>query len=530
MTFYLSTETVKAAYEELTCFDYTSPTILHHFFVLKAAGFNSLTYENVSKISTEGFLPAFKISSLFSPTENAPEEYSFIYPFQMRNWAAKPPKESIKKFVSTRIKNNILGGATTWRALVEDLEGIEIRFRHDYLNEIAQNHLGNKIPALAFSIWAARFDEFQKIVNPREIIEKFLSEFNINIKEFSILFQTNTGIDIHFHKEKHDSESIRKIIGKPNDADNNWSNSIPSSFIQELDFSFTNLDFQFKTSGKHMLTTDDIYSVLKDNYQIILSGPPGTSKSFIANEIANEYFKGSYTKIQFHPRYSYQDFIGGHTVRGTTVSYEKGVMTNIIDKYKQEKTNHLLIIDEINGANVGQVFGEVIQLLDRDNKTQVRIDGVLNEYSIPHNIFIIATMNSADRSLGALDYAIRRRFSIIDCQPNYLLVSEICTSDFSFALGDLLRKINTRLFEILKNKELAVGHTLFLKENKNSDEKYHWDKKKFTELFNFKILPIIEEYCHGNQSQLHSILGDELPQRLSPEMFAIEAEKFINAA
>ena len=109
MTCYLSTETVKAAYEELTCFDYTSPTILHHFFVLKAAGFNSLTYENVSKISTEGFLPAFKISSLFSPTENAPEEYSFIYPFQMRNWAAKPPKESIKKFVSTRIKNNILG-------------------------------------------------------------------------------------------------------------------------------------------------------------------------------------------------------------------------------------------------------------------------------------------------------------------------------------------------------------------------------------------------------------------------------------
>ncbi len=532
MTFFLTTETIAEAYSELSSLEPTSPGILHIFLILKGTGYNSITFEPISKIAKEAYLPAYKISGLFAPFERTPETYNFISPFQMKAWGAQAPSESLTKWVSSRVKNNILGGATTWRPIIiDDPDGLSIKFKHDYLNVISSEHLGTKkLPISAIAVWANRFTEFSEKISLSQLIQIFLSDYHITKKELSTLFSISNHIKLNFGHEMHKAKEIRGLIGKPaKSLDSDWLSTIPLNKREELILPFNKASFTKKLYGVRQMEIEKIYEVLLNSHQIILSGPPGTSKSYIANNVAIKYFDNNFTKVQFHPKYSYQDFIGGYVVRGTNVEYENGVLIDLInDKLKNGK-KHLLIIDEINRANVGQVFGETIQLLDRDNKTQIRIDGKLKEYALPENLYILGTMNSSDRSLGALDFAIRRRFSFIYCPPDPMLLADLCTTDFDLSLTDFLRKINLKLLEILKNPELAIGHTFFMNSKKKKNGEMMWDEDDFTNLFNHKILPMIEEYCHGNQSQLYSILGPDLPNRLNPAEFLKAANDLINA-
>jgi len=533
MTYFLTTETIAKAYSELSSLDPTSPGILHIFLILKGTGYNSVTFEPISKIAKGAYLPAYKISSLFAPFERTPETYNFISPFQMKAWGAQAPSENLNKWVSSRVKNNILGGATTWRPIIiDDPDGTSIKFKHDYLNVILSEHLGaKKIPISAMAIWANRFTEFTQKISLSQLIEIFISEYHITTKEFSTLFRISNQIILNFGHEIHEASAIRALIGKPaRSIDSEWLLTSPLKKYEESILPFNKESFSRKLNGVRQMDLDKIYEVLLDSHQIILSGPPGTSKSFIANNLARKYFQGNFTKVQFHPKYSYQDFIGGYVVRGTNVEYENGVLIDLIDNKLKDGKNYLLIIDEINRANVGQVFGETIQLLDRDNKTQIRIDGKLKEYTLPENLFILGTMNSSDRSLGALDFAIRRRFSFIYCPPDPLLLADSCETDFDLSITDFLRKMNLKLLEILKNPELTIGHTFFMSSSKIKDGKVMWNQNDLTNLFNHKILPMIEEYCHGNQSQLYSILGPDLPNRLNPAEFTKAANNLINAS
>ncbi len=532
MGYFLATKTVKEAYEALTSYEPVSPGILHIFLILKGAGYNSITFENLSKLGREALQPAYRISGLFSPIEHSPEAYNFISPFQMKSWAAQAPSENLNKWVAQRIKNNILGGATTWRPIItDDPDGLTIKFKHDYINVISDEHLGGKkIPFEAIAIWANRFNEFSQKISSSQLVSIFMEDFNITKKEAFALFSIKNNIQLSFDEKIHDASAIRKIIGAPNKVDSNkWVASIQSNNSFLINSSIDRSKFFKHISEVKKMDIEKIYKLLLDNHQIILSGPPGTSKSFFANKLAKEYFDNNFTKVQFHPKYSYNDFIGGYVVRGTNVTYENGILIDIIQNKLKTNQKYLLIIDEINRANVGQVFGETIQLLDRDNKIQIRLDGDLKEFFLPDNLYIVGTMNSSDRSLGSLDFAIRRRFSFVYCPPDPLLLSDLCKADFDLSIPDFLRKLNQRLYEVLKNPELAIGHTLFLKTDKENTEKIIWSLENFTDLFNHKILPMIEEYCHGNINQLFSILGSELPKRLDGKEFIEAANNFINA-
>ena len=531
MIYYLTIDVIKNAYNELIKFNANSPGILHIFFILKGAGFNSETFEPVGNISKIGLLPAFKLSSLYSPYEKKSEQYNFISPFQMDAWAGQAPSESLEKWVSSRIKNNILGGATTWRALVTDNpDGTTVKFKHDYLNVLVNEHLGSqKIPAGALAIWINRFTQFNRKISLGELIENTQNEFNFKKIEKFKLFKYENKLNLSYSDVMHDASVVRKLIGKPSKLlSNDWAKTIQLNKIEKDNLNYSTKDFINNNFGVEKMEINKIYELLKNNHQIILNGPPGTSKSFIANHLANDFFKGNVTKVQFHPKYSYQDFIGGYVVKGTNVNFELGVLLGIINNMPKNK-DHLLIIDEINRANVGQVFGETIQLLDRGNSTQIRINGKLEEYSLPDNLYIVGTMNSADRTLGGLDFAIRRRFSFIYCPPDPLLISDLCEIEFELSVPDFLRKINQKLFETLKNQELAIGHTFFLSSTDRKNGKINWKLDEFVELFNYKVLPMIEEYCHGNQSQLNAILGSELIKRLSAQDFLIAANNFTNA-
>jgi len=286
----------------------------------------------------------------------------------------------------------------------------------------------------------------------------------------------------------------------------------------------------FKETSKPEIV---LHPLLEKYSQVILAGPPGTSKSYIANQLSSKYPKENVIKIQFHPSYSYQTFIGGYTVDGMNVDWQDGVLFTFAQKAKENTQNSfLIIIDEINRANVSQVFGETIQCLDRGNVTSVSRKGISTDFILPSNLKIIGTMNTSDRTIGAIDFAIKRRFVTIYMPPNPALLDDLCKSDFHIALGDFLRLINNKLLVTLKNKELVIGHALFMDENSYDpvSNKYIWTEEDFELLFNYKILPLIEDYTKGNLSQLHEILGINLPKRLTGIEFINATSLFLEHA
>lgn len=535
--YYLSTETIQQAYYELTKNDLRNTNILFSFLILKGCGFSNVSFQPLDNIFTKGLHLAKRLSWLFAPNEKHPSKSNFINPFNMVEWGANP-KESLEKWIRSRLKNNIIGGATTWRNIInEDLKLNQIKFTYNYLEEIKQltDIEKNKINLIALVIWSNRFTPFSRKATVGELCKEFLETFNFTKQEQNIFFHTNSNIDLNYLETFHDAKSIRTLIGKPSDTDE-WLSVqiIPDQQLNESKEVYHTKVSAMETNVLNQISEDTLLKLLKNYYQVILSGPPGTSKSYLCSKMAKKF--DSVRRIQFHPQYSYQQFVGGYVVEKDEVHYKRGVLLNFLKEIKnQERENpdkplkHLLIIDEINRANLSQVFGEVIQCLDRDYNTQVIVDGELEEITLPKNLYIIGTMNSTDRTLGSVDYALRRRFLNIYCPPNAELLLELCPAHNGISVYDLLKKINENLFQSHKNRELVIGHALFLNENVKDpeDDKYYWDEESLEMLFNYKILPIIEEYCYGNSTQIISVLGQKLPLRLQGEEFISAIKDFI---
>ncbi len=535
---YLDTETVKSAYNHLSEMGIQHDSVLHIFFILKGCGFNTIDKLSTSLISDLGMKPAFCMGSLFSPEEELPDNYDFISPFHMHKWRNQAPSESLQTWVGGRIKNNVIGGATTWRKILlqESSDNEElIKFGHNYISEIKSITLGeSKINFFAFAIWSLRFTYLEKEYSFTELGRILKIIFKLTEKEESELFYRDIkDLKLCFANEMHNTQNIRDLIGKPPKInDINYAQWLEREIIDYDPQIYINMEINQEIDMELSKVTSEekVFQLLNRNYQVILSGPPGTSKSFIAKSIGRTYFDNNITKIQFHPKYSYQDFIGGYIVDGINVKFEKGVLLDLVDDAKQSPdTEFLLIIDELNRANVGQVFGETIQCLDRDHDVQVRVDANLQDLNIPKNLKIIATMNTADRSLGIFDFAIRRRFVTVYCPPDYDVLYEKCNLEgFNFSAGDFLRKINQKIVDVLKNKELAIGHAIFLDSFVQDNEKnYIWNKENFEDLFNYKILPTIEEYTKGQNSDIRQILGDSLPSQLFSQSFVDAVESFI---
>lgn len=515
MEFFVSDSSIEKAYHELVSLKVDNSSILQIFLILKACGYDNIKQKSVSVINELGLEPAWHLCGLFSSFEQAPAKYEFISPFSMEQWAAQAPSEPLKKWVTNRIKNNVIGGATTWRLIIDDNQkDKEFKFTYNYLKELKKLTLQNrKINSLALAVWVSRFIQFPRKLTARELISYFYQKFNISKEEISELFDSQNVGFLEYYSAPHDSQKIRALIGKPKAETEKWieSNFEPSS--QNNLKKFTEIDNKMITTTG-TLELSKIKELLDKEHQLILSGPPGTSKSYTANLIAKNFKADNVIKIQFHPKYSYQDFIGGYVVNGQDVSFQRGVLLKCAELASNKSEDYLLIIDEINRANVGQVFGETIQCLDRSDATQVLIGGKLESLKLPSNLKIIGTMNSADRTLGTIDFAIKRRFTSIyfPSEPESLI--DLCDTDFGISCCDLLRELNNKLVSTLKNRDLTVGHAIFLQDYVLKSDKYIWNLNDFELLFNYKILPIIEDYTRGNDSQLISILGSSLPSRL----------------
>ena len=291
------------------------------------------------------------------------------------------------------------------------------------------------------------------------------------------------------------------------------------------------------------LMNESISSIRKDSsspkfpLNQILYGPPGTGKTYhtvtkaveIIDGKANPNYglakarfdelkkQGKIKFITFHQNYSYEDFMVGirPMLNGEKITYKlyEGPFKQIADKAREDTgSNYVLIIDEINRGNISKIFGELITLIEDDKRAENEhaMSAPLlyqqAEFSVPNNLYIIGTMNTADKSIALVDIALRRRFVFEEMMPDESLLKPI----EGFDLPGWFKRLNEKITAEL-DRDHQIGHSYFM-EVKNKTEL----KQKFYQC----ILPLLKEYFYGNPEKLETIIpGFEQDKQLDNEKF-----------
>ena len=218
--------------------------------------------------------------------------------------------------------------------------------------------------------------------------------------------------------------------------------------------------------------------------------------------------------LTFHQSYSYEDFIEGikPELSETDVAYkiDEGVFQKMCNRARNDSTNNYAIfIDEINRGNISSIFGELITLIEEDkregkpNQIKATLPYSKTTFSVPNNLFIIGTMNTADRSVEALDTALRRRFSFIEMNPEPQKLSETNFKCEGVDLENLLLSLNGRIEKLL-DKDYCIGHSYFMN---IQDRKNPIDELRM--IFQNKILPLLQEYFYGDWGKIMLVIGKE---------------------
>jgi len=290
-------------------------------------------------------------------------------------------------------------------------------------------------------------------------------------------------------------------------------------------------------SGPPSRLFEDIDSVLKRKKQVILYGPPGTGKTYNAEAVclelaAQSIYGRPYNDLSdqekdvirgdernsgyvrmccFHPSYGYEDFIEGikpSIVDGQTqFSIKPGIFKSLCEAAcSQPEKNFYLVIDEINRGDISRIFGELIMLIEADKRGKEVILPLSGEsFKIPENVYIVGTMNTADRSIALLDVALRRRFGFIALMPDYSLLEDAEIAGLPLDLW--LKELNAAICEKFgyEGRNLQIGHAYFL-----TDGEPVSDADDFRKIIRQDVIPLIEEYCYGDYAKMAEVLGNSL--------------------
>lgn len=252
---------------------------------------------------------------------------------------------------------------------------------------------------------------------------------------------------------------------------------------------------------------DEIYNLIKRKKNIILQGAPGVGKTFMAKRLAYSMIgkidKTKLLNIQFHQSYSYEDFIEGWRPNKNGFGLEKGVFFNFCKQAEiDSESKYFCIIDEINRGNLSKIFGELLMLIENDKRGEkLTLAYSRNPFSVPENLYIIGMMNSADRSLSMIDYALRRRFSFYDVQPafkNRKFIEYINSLNNEY-LNHTIEKIKKLNEDIVSDASLGegfqIGHSYFCNiENVNENE--------IKSILKYEIMPMLKEYWFDNKEKV----------------------------
>lgn len=304
-----------------------------------------------------------------------------------------------------------------------------------------------------------------------------------------------------FKLSKNEYEQILDLIREENPVQ---TNKVVNKYTKE-DF----LNDVYVTDTKY----DRFVSVLKKKKNIILQGPPGVGKTFAAKRLAYSIMEEKNDDriefVQFHQNYSYEDFMLGYKPCENGFEMKYGIFY----QFCQKASNHLdkdyfFIIDEINRGNMSKIFGELLMLIEpdyRDNKIKLAYNGL--DFSVPQNLHIIGMMNTADRSLALIDYALRRRFSFFTMEPGFdtdgfKKYQQKLNSPVFDKLIDRVKDLND---EILKDDSLGsgfcIGHSYFCNLDTCTNE-------NLLDIVDFDILPMLNEYWFDEPSKVERWKND----------------------
>ena len=251
--------------------------------------------------------------------------------------------------------------------------------------------------------------------------------------------------------------------------------------------------------------------ILLKRKQVIFQGPPGTGKTYVAQKLA-EHLAGSkerVTLVQFHPSYAYEDFVQGYRpslLEGQPgFELKDGPLLQAAQHAREEPdANHFLVIDEINRGNLAKVFGELYFLLEYRNerlRLQYQAD---TEFSLPENLYILGTMNTADRSIALVDLAVRRRFYFVEFHPDDEPIKGLLRKwlqekapDVGW-VADVIDLVNKKLED---DRHVAIGPSYFM----GTDEEGNavaTDETSVRRIWKHSVLPYIEEHLFGNLDSL----------------------------
>jgi 5-methylcytosine-specific restriction protein B len=296
-----------------------------------------------------------------------------------------------------------------------------------------------------------------------------------------------------------------------------------------------------------------IQSVLERKGQVILYGPPGTGKTHWAESAAHELaarsaFGTTYEGLTadqkrdvhgdgdqpglvrfccFHPAYGYEDFIEGLQPRGSEgplgFVVKPGLFRRLCeDAARAPQRTFYLVVDEINRGDIPRIFGELLLLLEKSRRgMQVLLPMSRSAFSVPPNVRVIGTMNTADRSIALLDTALRRRFGFVELMPDYEVLKETVVE--GIPLGPWLRELNARICRHIGRdaRNLQIGHS-YLLEGGTAINTF----SRLARVVQDDILPLLEEYCYEDFDVLRNILQTGLVdlenQQIRHDVFRLE--------
>ncbi|WP_067724565.1 AAA family ATPase [Oceanobacillus damuensis] len=250
-----------------------------------------------------------------------------------------------------------------------------------------------------------------------------------------------------------------------------------------------------------------LVNLLKKKRNVILQGAPGVGKTFSAKRLAYSIMGQKDTSrvmmIQFHQSYSYEDFIMGYRPTNDGFELAEGPFYEFCKKAEKDSNrDYFFIIDEINRGNLSKIFGELLMLLEKDKRGQkLRLLYANQLFSVPKNVYILGMMNTADRSLAMLDYALRRRFAFFKLEPAFdsegfqKILSEINNTKF----GPLVEQIKA-LNNYIKHDEslgsgFQIGHSYLCADEEITDE---W----LSSVIEYELIPLLDEYWFDEPSKV----------------------------
>lgn len=282
----------------------------------------------------------------------------------------------------------------------------------------------------------------------------------------------------------------------------------------------------------------EIEELILEKGQVVFYGPPGTGKTYVADNFAAAIQPDPDRRmlVQFHPSMSYEDFFEGYRPRtdeAGQMSYElrRGPLALMAEKAEAAPGQpHVLIIDELNRANLPRVFGELLYLLEYRRKwvrTAYRAD---EPFELPANLYIIGTMNTADRSIAMIDAALRRRFHFVPFVPHEGPLSDVLRKWLKAKgeptwVASLVDGVNDELRGLLRGSHLLIGHSHFMVAGAGPERARALDDKRLQRIWNYGIYPMIEDQLYGKPEKLSEFTWEAVLRRYGPGSAAAAVEQ-----